>query len=121
MLRISVLSTLLCLCIGPAMAQELLSVTVTSGVEKRIGGGWNCSNPQNVPNITVMENPTHGTIAIRDLPSGAPCNNGPIKGVFYTSRAGYKGPDRVGYQMAFTGRGNGKGYPQSYAKNIIVK
>lgn len=116
MLRISVFSPLLCLYFLPATAQELKSVTVNSGVESCVGGGWNCSIPQNVPNVVIRESPSHGTLAVKDLPSGAPCNNGPMKGVFYTSQPGYKGPDRVGYQLNYIGRG-----VQSFARNIVVK
>ena len=58
-------------------------------VESRVGAGWNCSIPQNVPNVVIRENPSHGTLVVKDLPSGAPCNNGPLKGVFYTSQPGY--------------------------------
>lgn len=119
MLRISVLSALLCLYFLPATAQELTTVKVKSGVESRVGGGWNCSAPQNVPVLVIQENPSHGTIAVKDLPSGSPCGNGPMKGVFYTSQPGYKGPDRVGFQLNYVGRGAGRG-AQSFTRNIVV-
>src|ERR1700731_1415038 len=123
-MRALVLTMLLCLCAGPAMARsghasgegqqsgsdprevqgqnpprpDWLDVRVVSGVEERVGASWNCDRPDAAPFIMMLEFPAHGSVEIRSVPSGSPCD-GPMRGVFYTSQQGYTGPDRIGYRI----------------------
>jgi hypothetical protein len=143
-MRVFGLAMLLCLCAGPAMARlghasgegqqsgsespevqgqnsprpDWLDVNVVSGVEERVGEAcsWGWGRPGDVPYVTMIENPTHGTIEIRDVSDGSPCGDGPMKGVFYTSEPGYKGPDRVGYRINI-----GRRSILSFTKDIMVK
>lgn len=135
-MRVLILPAFLLLSIGPALARghatgearqsdgearsvqgqnaprpDWLDVNVVSGVEQRVGASWNCVRPDGAPFITMLEFPAHGTVEIRDVPNGSPCD-GPMRGVFYTSQPGYKGPDRVGYRI---------GAGLSFTKDIVVK
>jgi hypothetical protein len=120
MLRISVLSVLLCLYFSPTTAQELTTITVNSGVESRVGQAYFCSIPQQIPNIIILEYPQHGTLNVKEFPSGSPCGNGRVAKLFYTSQPGYKGSDGIAYQIDFGQRGHGA--PMLHLRrNIVVK
>jgi hypothetical protein len=97
---------------GSANAQ---TVTTRSGVETRVGSGWNCSKPNDLP-LIVETSASHGSLVVRRLPSGAPGCNGPINVLFYTSAPGYKGPDVVMFLVKYIGRGG-----ERVRKDIIVK
>jgi hypothetical protein len=134
-MRVLGLAMLLCLCAGPAMARlgdasgegqqsgsegpEVQgSKFATSRLVRRERGEWcwGWGRPGDVPYVTMVENPTHGTIEIRDVSDGSPCGDGPMKGVFYTSEPGYKGPNRVGYRINI-----GRRSILSFTKDIMVK
>jgi hypothetical protein len=124
MRRISILSALPCLYFSPAIAQELAQdlpiITVTSGVERQVSHSYFCSTPQQVPHYLVLENPQHGTLNVKEFPSGSPCG-GRMTRLFYTSQPGYKGSDRIAYKILFVQRGNGGGSAESHTQNIVVK
>jgi hypothetical protein len=139
-MRVLGLTMLLCLCAGPAMARsghasgegqsgsdqwvtqgqnsprpDWLDVSVVSGVEQRVDASWNCDRPDAAPFIMMLEFPAHGSVEIREVPSGSPCD-GPMRGVFYTSQPGYTGSDRIGYRIYSGARSYA-----SFTKDIVVK
>lgn len=89
---------------APAHAQAgVQDRQARSGVQQRIGGGWNCTSPTQLPIITVTREPANGTVSTSQLASGSPCGNGPVVAVFYQSRPGFKGTDEVTYSVQQTG------------------
>ncbi len=96
--------------------RQALEVKAASGVETRVGRSWNCVRKDHIPFITVIENPDHGTVEVRDLPNGSPCGDGPIRGVLYKSQAGYRGVDHVRYRV-----NSDVGGGETFTKDIVVE
>lgn len=103
---------------APANAQAVAQDRqARSGVQQRIGGGWNCGTPTQLPIITVTREPANGTVSTSQLASGSPCGNGPVVAVFYQSRPGFKGTDEVTYSVQQTGTR----FPQVIAVRVKVQ
>ena len=129
--------------LGSGSSAQALERTVTASSGKEIviarggtamGRASGClSGPR--PEVTVLEAPEHGKIAIRPLRfmplsadpggTGECVNIVPVNGIgiFYRSAPGFRGSDRVRVRLSFENRRSRRGgqVTQEYSISIIVK
>jgi hypothetical protein len=112
MSRLLICAALLSLGVFSAQAVETRAVSARSGATARVGGGWSCETPYGTSNVRIIQEPANGTVEVRFLPHGSPCNRGPMQAVFYRSNPGFRGTDEVAYMVDSVGRRGSSRYSQ---------